>query len=54
MDTPGMVAYEAYGRVTEHKNFRGEPMPEFEDLPERIQQAWEAAAEAAISSFRGD
>jgi len=37
------LAYQAYGAVTDFKNFRGEPMPEFRDLPETIQKAWEAA-----------
>lgn len=37
-------AYLAYGAVTDFKNFRGEPMPQFKDLPETIQKAWEAAA----------
>lgn len=36
-------AYNAYGAVTDHKNFRGEPMPAYSDLPEKIQAAWEAA-----------
>lgn len=38
-------AYLAYGEVTDFKNFRGEPMPMFKDLPATIQKAWEAAAE---------
>jgi hypothetical protein len=40
------IAYTAYGKVTDWKNFRGEPMPEFDDLPEPIREAWAAAAEA--------
>lgn len=40
------VAYRAYGETTDFKNFRGEPMPEWGDLPDRIQQAWIAAAVA--------
>jgi hypothetical protein len=38
-------AYEAYGNVTDHKNHRGEPMPAWEDLGEKIQAAWVAAAQ---------
>lgn len=38
------IAYTAYGRVTDFKNFRGEPMPEYDNLPPKIQQAWEKAA----------
>lgn len=52
MDSPAQVAYGAYGHAVEHKNFRGEAMPEFEDLPEKIQAAWNAAAEAVLDNFR--
>jgi hypothetical protein len=38
------VAYAAYGASTGHKNFRGDPMPAWEDLGEAIQTAWTAAA----------
>lgn len=38
------IAYTAYGRKTDFKNYRGEPMPAFDDLGETIQQAWIAAA----------
>lgn len=38
------IAYTAYGRKTEFKNFRGDPMPLFDDLPETIRDAWIAAA----------
>lgn len=40
------VAYRAYGETTDFKNFRGDPMPEWADLPQKIQQAWVAAADA--------
>lgn len=36
--------YEAYGNQTDFKNFRGEPMPAWDELPETIQSAWVAAA----------
>lgn len=36
-------AYRAYAVSTGNKNFRGEPMPAFEDLPRPIQIAWQAA-----------
>jgi hypothetical protein len=39
-------AYHRYGAVTDFKNFRGDPMPKFDDLPETIQRAWEAAISA--------
>lgn len=37
-------AYDAYGAVTEHKNFQGDPMPAWADLGDTIQAAWVAAA----------
>jgi hypothetical protein len=37
-------AYRAYAACTGNKNFRGEPMPAFEDLPPAIRNAWEAAS----------
>ncbi len=40
------VAYRAYGEVTDFKNFRGEPMPAWDDLGDTIQRAWVAAAKA--------
>lgn len=36
-------AYRAYAASTGNKNFRGEPMPDFENLPEPIRIAWQAA-----------
>lgn len=38
------IAYTAYGSVTGFKNFMGDPMPEFDALPERIREAWTKAA----------
>lgn len=39
------IAYHAYGEVVDFKNYVGNPMPEFNDLPSVIKQAWWAAAE---------
>ncbi len=41
-------AYQAYGEVTEFKNYQGLPMPAWEDLPERIKLAWVAAVQRAL------
>lgn len=38
------TAYAAYGEATDHQNYQGQPMPEWEALGERIQKAWIAAA----------
>lgn len=53
---PGMAwrdiaasAYRAYAASTGNKNFRGDPMPEFDALPQAIQTAWEAAVRQAAS-----
>lgn len=40
------AAYHAYGAVTSWRNFRGEPMPPWQALPDSIKGAWEAATEA--------
>jgi hypothetical protein len=39
-------AYEAYGKSTNFKNFQGNPMPAWEELPEAIHQAWFASVES--------
>jgi hypothetical protein len=51
---PGMAwrdiaasAYRAYSASTGNKNFRGDPMPTFDDLPQPIKTAWEAAVRQA-------
>ena len=40
--------YEAYSKSTNNKNFRGEEMPKYDELPEAIKKAWEAAAEEIV------
>jgi len=37
-------AYEGYAAVTNWKNFQGAAMPEWDDLPKTIQQAWIGAS----------
>lgn len=44
----GKNLYQVYGSVTDFKNYQGNPMPEWEDLPEKIQLAW-----TAVSDFAG-
>ena len=41
-----IIAYQAYGEATMWKNFRGEDMPKWENLPPHICEAWRRAAEA--------
>jgi hypothetical protein len=43
---PAKRAYQAYGDKAEWKNFRGDPMPTWDALGERIQGCWIVAAAA--------
>ena len=42
------AAYQAYAKTTDNKNFRGEEMPSFDALPEKIREAWKSAVRGAI------
>lgn len=42
----GQRGYEAYAVSTGGKTFDGRDMPKWNELPERIRAAWEAAADA--------
>jgi hypothetical protein len=44
------LAYQAYGKVTDGKNYQGQPMPAWEDLPEEIREAWAAAVTEVLKS----
>jgi hypothetical protein len=48
----GRVAYAAYGRSTNYLNVRGEDMPAWGDLGERVQTAWISAASAVAQRVR--
>ena len=48
MPDVAQIAYEAYGKSTGGKNFMGDPMPAWDDLPSAIRQAWDAAAQAVL------
>lgn len=37
-------AYREYGQVTNFLNYQGLPMPEWDQLPEKIRQAWISAS----------
>jgi hypothetical protein len=45
---PAALAYAAYGKTTNFKNFQSNPMPEWIDLPESVQKAWWAATQAVM------
>lgn len=44
--------YLAYGGVTDHKNYQGLPMPVWENLGDKIREAWMAAAQRALDLAR--
>jgi hypothetical protein len=44
------VAYRAFGDAVDWKNFRGDPMPDFDSLPPRIRGAWLASTIATIDA----
>jgi hypothetical protein len=46
------LAYMAYAKTTDNKNFMGNEMPRFEDLPEKIQLAWVNAVTAVIAAIK--
>lgn len=50
----GEVLYNVYGAAVGFKNFQGNPMPEWADLPDAIKHAWEAVARAKVEWTEGD
>lgn len=43
--------YEAYAESSGNKNYQGNPMPKWDDLPKEIKQHWAAAARAISEVF---
>ena len=46
--TLARLAYDRYGTVTEYKNYQGNPMPKWEELPAKIQEAWVATVQPEL------
>jgi hypothetical protein len=46
----GETGYRAYGNSVEWKNYLGQPMPEWGNLPEPIRIAWDRAACAIVDA----
>lgn len=44
------VGYESYAEKTGGKTFDGRQMPKWEELPSKIQEAWEAATHAIVEA----
>ena len=47
-------AYQIYGETTDFKNFLGNPMPDFDELPELTRTAWRNTAMALYTKGRVD
>jgi hypothetical protein len=45
------IAYEAYAESSSNKNFRGDPMPQWERLPPQIRKHWRASADRIVSTI---
>lgn len=45
-------AYRAYGAVTDHKNYQGLPMPEWEALTDKIREAWIGAVQDVFRKLK--
>lgn len=50
LDGLARTAYLAYGKETGGLNHKGDPMPDYDDLTEKTQQAWVAAAIAIVKT----
>lgn len=46
----GRLAYTAYGTATDNKNYQGNEMPDWYNLPDNIRHAWVCAAQAVIDN----
>jgi hypothetical protein len=46
------IAYHAYGKTTSFKDYQGNPMPVWDDLPPKIQEAWANASNAILNFQR--
>lgn len=43
-ESRGRIAYTAYGRTVQFKNWQGDPMPSWPELPMHIREAWIVSA----------
>ena len=48
LDELGRTAFEAYAHNTEWRSVHGEPLPNWDDVPDRVQTAWRAAARGIL------
>lgn len=52
IDNLAKKAYNAYGRKVDFKNYQGNKMPDYYDLPLPIKEAWHAAVLFVISHMQ--
>ena len=52
-DELARIAYAAYGKTTDFKNYQGLPMPEYDELTDKIKQAWQASVTAVCEAVTG-
>jgi len=45
------IGYEAYGAEADWKAYNGEPMPQWDELPQHIQTKWRAATAAITKAL---
>lgn len=45
-------AYDAYGEVTDHKNYQGLPMPKWDELTDKIRAAWVNAVKSVFDNLK--
>lgn len=48
----GRTGYEAYAKQTGGKTFDGRDMPTWDQLPDRIKDAWAAAAQGILEGVK--
>ena len=48
--TLGQVSYESYCEARSWRSFNGNPLPEWKDVRNYIQSAWEAAGWSAVEA----
>lgn len=51
LETLAKIAYDMYGKTVDYKNFQGNPMPKFDDLPQQIRKAWTNASLAVVNAY---
>lgn len=54
MSDLGRKQYEDYGNFVHWKNFQGNPMPKWDELPQTIRGAWAAVAQGCQSDGQAD